>query len=84
MANSDHLIGALILTVISIAAAEIARPIRFMLIPLGLALCITPFVYGASGAHLISNIFAGAAVVALSCRRSRVDGSYGRWSPAIP
>ncbi len=42
MANSDHLIGSLVLTVISLAAAEVARPLRFLNILLGLALFCHP------------------------------------------
>jgi len=83
MANADHLIGSLILTVVSIAAAEVARPARFLLIPLGLSLCITPFVYGASGSHLVTNILAGVAVAALSVRRGEVQGRYGAWNRVI-
>src|SRR3546814_9502028 len=49
MADADHLIGALALTVISLAAAEVARALRFLLIPLGAALFVTPFVYDADG-----------------------------------
>src|SRR3546814_728056 len=45
MADADHLIGALALTVISLAAAEVARALRFLLIPLGAALLVTPFIY---------------------------------------
>src|SRR5690606_4989313 len=43
IANADHVIGALVLTVVSVAAAEIARVVRLLLIPLGLALLVTPF-----------------------------------------
>src|SRR3546814_2261286 len=56
MADADHLIGALALTVISLAAAEVARALRFLLIPLGAALFVTPFVYDADGAATFASI----------------------------
>ncbi|MGH6918033.1 MAG: vitamin K epoxide reductase family protein, partial [Geminicoccaceae bacterium] len=43
LANADHLIGALVLTVTVSALAEVARPLRFLNMALGAALLITPF-----------------------------------------
>ncbi len=83
MADADHLIGSLVLTVISIAAAEVARPVRYALIPLGIALFITPFLYGASGVQLIASLAAGAALIALSFRRGQIRERYGRWTRLI-
>ena len=79
MANADHLIGALALTVISLAAAEVARPLRFLLVPLGAALLVTPFVFEASTAQMIASIMCGVALIALSLRRGPVRGRYGAW-----
>src|SRR3546814_2476458 len=45
MADADHLIGFLALTVISLAAAEVARPLRYFLVQLGGALMVTPFLF---------------------------------------
>ncbi len=69
IANADHLIGALALTVISLAAAEVARPLRFLLIPLGGALLITPFIYEADAIQATAGIACGLALIALSLRR---------------
>src|SRR3546814_12794675 len=49
MADADHLIGFLALTVISLPAAEVARPLRYCLVPLGVALMVTPSLLGAIG-----------------------------------
>ena len=83
MANADHVIGALALTVISLAAAEMARPLRFLLIPLGAALLITPFVYDANTAQTIAGIASGLALIALSLRRGVIRGRYGEWQKMI-
>ena len=83
MANADHLVGALALTVISLAAAEVARPLRFLLVPLGATLFVTPFVYGASGLQLAASFASGAALIALSIRRGPIRGRYAGWQSWI-
>lgn len=83
MANADHLAGSLILTVVSIAAAEVARAARYLLIPVGLYLCVTPFAYDASVEHLVANVVAGILIAALSFRRGQVRSRYGAWDRLI-
>ncbi|MHB9878356.1 NAD-dependent epimerase/dehydratase family protein [Pacificimonas sp. ICDLI1SI03] len=83
MADADHVIGFLALTVISIAAAEVARALRYLLVPLGAALFVTPFAYEASAPHMIGSIVAGVALIALSFRRGAVRQSYGQWDSRI-
>ena len=83
MANADHVIGALALTVISLAAAEMARPLRFLLIPLGGALLITPFIYDANAMQAIAGIACGLALIALSLRRGAIRERYGEWQKVI-
>jgi hypothetical protein len=83
MANADHLIGSLVLTVISVGAAEVARPVRFLLIPLGLVLFATPFLYGAGGTQTAMSLACGALLIALSLRRGPIRGRYGSWSRLI-
>jgi len=83
MANWDHLIGALVITVAAIAMAESARPARWLMIPLAIPLLITPFVYGVGWLAIIASIICGIAVIALSLRRGPVTGHYGRWSRVV-
>ena len=83
MANADHLIGSLALTVVSIAAAEVARPVRYALIPLGIALFATPFLYDAGSAQAVASVVAGLALVALSLRRGAIRERYGSWQRRI-
>jgi nucleoside-diphosphate-sugar epimerase len=81
LAHAHHLIGALVLTVVSIAAAEVARPARFLNVALGLALVAVPFVYEADTTTLLVTIVAGAAIAGLSVLRgSRLVGRYGTWT----
>lgn len=83
MANSDHVIGFLALTVISLAAAEVARALRYCLIPLGGALAITPFLFDASGSHATASVAIGLLLIALSFRRGKIREHYGSWDRCI-
>lgn len=83
MADADHLIGALVLTTVAIAAAEVARPVRFLLVPLGAALLITPFAYGADTPATLSSLVCGVALIALSARRGRISRTYGGWNRLV-
>ena len=83
IADTDHAIGFLVLTVISLAAAEMIRAIRFLLVPLGAVLCATPFLFDATGAHLAANVAAGLALIALSVRRGPIHGRYAGWNRLI-
>jgi hypothetical protein len=81
LAHAHHLIGALVLTVVSISAAEVARPARFLNVPLGLVLVAVPFFYGANAANTLVTMVAGAAIAGLSVLRgSRLVGRYGAWT----
>ena len=83
MANADHLIGALALTVISLAAAELSRALRFLLIPLGAALLITPFIYNADAVQTIVGMACGVALIGLSLRRGAIRERYAGWQKLI-
>lgn len=80
MAGADHLIGALVLTTTAIAAAEVARPVRFLNAAFGLALLVTPFVFETTTAGLIASALCGLALIILSLPRGRIRGTYGDWN----
>ena len=77
LADSDHLLGSLVLTVLAVAAAEITRGARYALIPLGLALAITPFLYDGDALHMAVSLLGGLAIAALSFPRGRLGETYG-------
>ena len=83
LANAHHVIGSLVLTVVSIAAAEVARPVRYLNIPLGAALLATPFIYGAGMVTIVVSLVLGAALVMLSVHRGPIRESYGNWDRLI-
>ncbi len=81
MANSDHVTGALAISIAVIATAEVARPIRFVNCILGAWLVASPFVMG--GASLLAtavSVLLGIVLVGLSLPRgSRSQEHYGGW-----
>ena len=83
LANADHLVGALSLTVISLAAAEVARPLRFLLIPLGASLFVTPFLFEAEPRQMVASLVCGIGLIGLSLRRGAIHGRYGSWQPYV-
>jgi len=82
-ADAHHVIGFLALTVISLAAAEIARPLRFLNVPLGLALMAVPFLWEGDPAATALGLVGGAALVLLSLPRGTIEGRYGNWNRLI-
>jgi len=85
VANSDHLMGALIVTVSVCATAEVARPLRLLNVPLGLWLIIAPWLLaGATIGITLNDAIAGLVVVSLSLPRGRRSKEhYGSWDRYI-
>ena len=83
IADWDHLLGSLARTVIALGAGEVARSVRFLLIPIGAALCVTPFAFGAETLHAAYNVLLGLALIGLAIRRGEVSAQYGSWNRLI-
>ncbi|MGH8728873.1 MAG: hypothetical protein ACREV9_12135, partial [Burkholderiales bacterium] len=83
LANAHHVIGSFVLTVVSIAAAEVARPVRYLSVPLGALLIAVPFMFGASVVATIVSIVLGAALIVLSLPRGVIGNHYGAWDRLI-
>jgi hypothetical protein len=83
MANADHLIGSLVLTVTVTATAEVMRTLRFLNVILGAALLITPFVCEADGMAMVASLLCGVGLIGLSIPRGEVRNRYGEWSKTI-
>jgi nucleoside-diphosphate-sugar epimerase len=85
IANNDHVIGALIITVAVCAMAEVARPFRLINAMLGLWLLVAPWVLtGATAAAAVNGILSGLLLVALSLPRgARSAEHYGTWDRFI-
>ncbi len=80
LANADHLVGALVVTVAVIAMAEVARPLRFINLIFGVFLIVAPWIVGEGPVAALSNAIAGALLLALSLPRGkRSTARYGSW-----
>jgi hypothetical protein len=69
IADSDHLAGALIITVAVCAMAEVARPLRFINILFGIWLIGAPWLLAANGGATWNDIIAGLPAIGLSLPR---------------
>jgi nucleoside-diphosphate-sugar epimerase len=83
MANADHVIGFLVLTTLSIAAAEPTRAVRYLNVLFGVALLATPFVFDATTPATLNSIVCGIALIVLSRRRGRIRQRYGNWTRLV-
>lgn len=83
MANADHLIGSLVITIAVVALAESARAVRFLIVPFGVALMAAPFFYQAGTGSVISSLVCGFVLIVLSFRRGLIKNSYGSWDRFI-
>jgi len=81
MADSDHLVGALVVTTAAIALAEVARPLRFVNALFGVWLVLAAWVLdGASPIARWSNVAVGVGLIALSLPRgARSRHHYASW-----
>lgn len=78
MANSDHLIGSLVVTFSVMAMAEVAWPVRFINIAFGAWLVAAPWVLsGASTSGTWTSVAAGLLLIGLSFPRGRVLQRFG-------
>ncbi|WP_281982804.1 vitamin K epoxide reductase family protein [Thalassorhabdomicrobium marinisediminis] len=83
LANTDHLIGALALTIAVSAMAESIRAARLLNVCLGAALIICALVMEASWLQSGADIVAGVALMLVSLPRGPVRHSYGGWSRVV-
>ena len=71
------------LTVVSVAAAEVARAARFVNLALGLALMAMPWMVASTPLITGVTLVCGLLIAALSVRRGRITASYGGWNRFI-
>lgn len=80
LADADHLIGALVITVSVAALAEPIRPVRLLNLCLGLAIALMPFIVEATLVQMAADIVVGLAIAALSIPRGTICHRFGDWS----
>ncbi len=80
LAHAHHIIGSLVLTVVSIAAADVARPARVLNALLGVGLMVAPFLFDGDTVTAAVTAGLGLALVLLSIRRGPIQERYGNWN----
>ena len=69
---SDHVVGCLVITIAVTALAEVTRAVRFLNVPLGLWVAVSPFLLaGAGGLSATVHVALGLGLAALSLPRGR-------------
>ncbi len=77
-AHSDHLLGALIVTVATIALADVGRAARFVNVLLGAWVMVSPWLLaGATASAVWNDAIVGGLVIVLSFPRGRIGERYG-------
>jgi len=81
MANSDHMVGLLVVTFTIIALAEVARATRFINIPFGIWLIAAPWLLDgiASPLAIWNGVICGVLLIALAIPRGKIKNSYAGW-----
>ena len=83
-ADSDHLLGALVVVVAITAMAEVGRAFRFFNILLAVAIVVAPWVLsGAPFVARLNDLAAGVLLIALSLPRGKIQNRYGGCNPFI-
>lgn len=84
LADSDHLMGALLITFSVLAMAEVARVLRVINVFIGIWLMAAPWLLdGGSMLANIGGVIAGIAVIALSLPKGAVRNRYAGWNQLI-
>ena len=81
MANSDHLVGALVVTFSIMAFAEVARGVRLINIAFGAWLVLAPWLLSGAVSSLATwnSVLFGLLLVAFAIPRGPIKNSYGGW-----
>ncbi|SCX38430.1 NAD-dependent epimerase/dehydratase family protein [Nitrosospira sp. Nsp1] len=79
-ANSDHVIGSLVITFSIMALGEVALPLRFVNILFGAWLTVAPWVLtGYSGLASAAGVIAGVLLILLALPLAPIKNHYGAW-----
>jgi hypothetical protein len=83
-ANSDHLVGALILTIAAVAMAEVTRAARFLNTAIGLWMLAAPWLLGGfTPAAFWNELIAGALLIAVTLPKGQIFESYAGWDKYV-
>lgn len=83
-ANSDHIVGALVITFSIMAWAEVARPLRYVNALFGAWLVVVPWILGGfSVSAAAASVAAGVLLILLAIPKGSINDRYGTWDRRI-
>lgn len=83
-ADSDHLVGALVVTIAVVVMAEVIRAGRYLNVLFGLWLVVGPWLLtGGSGVSRVNDAMAGVGLLLLSLPKGKIRERYGSWDRRI-
>lgn len=81
IAHSDHLVGALVVTVAVTSLSDVGRAVRYVNVLFGAWFIAAPFLLGgATTASTLNDVVAGVLLILLSLPRGPVGERYGGWN----
>jgi hypothetical protein len=85
MADSDHLVGSLLVVFSIMAFAEVARPVRFINVLFGAWLILAPWLLEGAGSPLAAwnGVIGGLLLILLALPRGPIKDSYAGWDRYI-
>lgn len=84
IANNNYVIGALIITFSVIATSEVARPVRFLNMFLGLWMIASPWILGSAQTEaILASVTTGAVLIPLSIPKGKVKDRRGDYDNHI-
>lgn len=85
IANSDHMVGLLVLTFTIIGLAEVGRATRFVNIPFGIWLVVAPWLLEGVASPLATwnGVICGVLLIVLAIPRGKISNSYAAWDRYI-
>lgn len=83
LANSDYIIGALVVTIAFISLAEVIRAVRFFNIVLSLIVILISLFSNSNTVMLIFHLFWGILLICASCPKGKILEKYGNWDKYI-
>jgi hypothetical protein len=84
LADSSHLVGALVVSFTVMATAEPARALRFVNVPLGAWVVVAPWLLGSAPAMALwSAVLTGGLLVGLNVPKGKIRDRYGFWQGYI-
>lgn len=83
-ANVSYIGGSLVIMTAVIAMAEPVRALRYLIVPMGLAVAVVPWLWdGSTTTGHISSLLAGLVVAALALPRGPIREHFGSWDRLV-